>query len=40
MTNEHSDDKVGILAASLLSGIVGYIVLNKALPKTEKDLKS
>jgi len=32
--------KVGILAASLLSGIVGYIVLNKALPKTEKDLKS
>ncbi len=32
--------KVGILAASLLSGIVGYVVLNKSLPQTEKDQAS
>jgi NhaA family Na+:H+ antiporter len=28
--------KVGILAASLLSGIVGYVVLNKSLPRTDE----
>jgi len=32
--------KVGILAASLLSGIVGFVVLNKTLPQTEKDQAS
>lgn len=32
-TNLLFDERIGILAGSLLSGIVGYLVLHKALPK-------
>jgi NhaA family Na+:H+ antiporter len=31
-----NEAKVGVLAASVISGVVGYLILNKALPrKTE-----
>jgi len=30
-----SEAKIGILAASLIAGFLGYVVLSKALPKRE-----
>jgi len=32
-----SEAKIGIIAASLISGVCGYIILSKALPKTADD---